>query len=82
MSDYPPVLVTAYYNHEHVKGKEDILEQPSVPKLIDGPHHLLTGATYDAIALFSARNCVEPKSYRIALSSAQALDKYAAMQHE
>jgi hypothetical protein len=54
------------------KTKEDIFEQPSVPDLIIGPHHIPLGATPIAIVLLSARYCVEPKSYRAALSNAQA----------
>jgi hypothetical protein len=50
--------------------------------MITGPHHIPAGATPDAIALLSARECVEPKSYRAALSSAHAHEWLAAMQQE
>jgi hypothetical protein len=53
-----------------------------VPIPITGPSHLLKGSAYDALALPSVRDCVEPKSYRVALSNAQAQDWQAAMQHE
>jgi hypothetical protein len=62
ISVYPPVLVTACCDPEEVKAKEDIFEQPSVPGLITGPHHIPACATPDAIALLSTRGCVEPKT--------------------
>jgi hypothetical protein len=79
MPDYPPVLVTACCDPEHGKSKEDIFEQPSVPNLITGPHHLPAGASLDSIALLSARDSIEPKSYRDALSIAHAPQWQAAM---
>jgi hypothetical protein len=81
MSSYSPVLVTAYCDPEKGKSKEDIFEQPSVPILIIGPHHIPTCAALDAIALLSARHYVEQKSHRAAISSAQAPEWQAAMQH-
>jgi hypothetical protein len=72
MSEHPPVLVTACCDPEHGKAKEYIFEHPSVPGLIIGPHHIQACAKHDAIALLSARYCAELKSYRAALSIAQA----------
>jgi hypothetical protein len=46
------------------------------------PQYLSAGATVDTIALLSARDCVELTSYRAALSSEQAPEWQAAMQHE
>jgi hypothetical protein len=82
MAEYPPVLVTACCDHEQGKAKEDIFELPFVPDLINGPHHIPTGASPSAIALLSARDCVEPKTRRATLASAQALDWQAAMEQE
>jgi hypothetical protein len=82
MSDYPPTLVTAFCDPKEAKAKEDILEQPHVPELITGPPHTPAGTSPTAVALLSARDCVEPKSYRAALDSAQAPQWQAAMQHE
>jgi hypothetical protein len=45
-----------------------------VPDLVIGPHHIPACASHAAVALLSARDCVEPKTYRAALYSAQALD--------
>jgi hypothetical protein len=49
---------------------EDIFEQPHVPDLIIGPTHTHAGTSPLAVALLSARECVEPKSYRAALDNA------------
>jgi hypothetical protein len=82
MSDYPPTLVTACCDPEHGKAKEDIFEQPHVPDLIIGLPHTPAGTSHIAVALLSARDCVESKSYRAALDSAQAPQWQAAMQQE
>jgi hypothetical protein len=82
MSAYPPTLVMAFCDHEHGKAKEDIFEQPSVPDLISGPPHTPFGTSSTTVALLSARECVEPKSYRAALDSAQAPQWQAAIQQE
>jgi hypothetical protein len=66
MSAYPPTLVTACCDPEQGKAKEDIFEQPHVPDLITGPPHTPCGTSPNAVALLSARECVEPKSYRAA----------------
>jgi hypothetical protein len=62
MSEYPPTLVTACCDHDQGKAKEDIVEQPYVPDLIIGPPHTPAGTSPTAVALLSARECVEPKS--------------------
>jgi hypothetical protein len=53
-----------------------------VDALINGPAHRPPGTSDSTIAMLSARDCVEPTSYRIAISSAQAQEWQAAMQHE
>jgi hypothetical protein len=82
MSDYPPTLVTACCDPEQGKSKEDIFEQPHVPDLITGTPHTPAGTSPTAVALLSARECVEPKTYRAALDSAQAPHWQADMQQE
>jgi hypothetical protein len=82
MSDYPPTLVPECCDRDHGKAKEDIFEQPHVPDLITCPPHTPAGATPTAVALLSARECVEPKSYRAALASAQTPEWQVDMQHE
>jgi hypothetical protein len=82
MSDYPPVLVTACCDLEQGKVKEGMFKHPSVPCLIIGPHHLRAGETHVVVALLSARDGIEPKSYRAALSNAHATEWQAAMQQE
>jgi hypothetical protein len=82
MSGYPLTLVTACYDHEHGKAKEDIFEHPHVPGLITGPPHTPAGTSPTAVALMSARKCVQLKSYRAALDSSKAPQWQAAMQHE
>jgi hypothetical protein len=72
MSEYPPTLVTAWCDPDQGKAKEDIFEQPHVPDLIIGPPHTHAGTSPTAVALLSARECVEPKSYRAAMDSAHA----------
>jgi hypothetical protein len=70
MAEYPPVLVTACCDHEQGKAKEDIFELPFVPNLINGPIYIPAGASPAAVALLSARDCVEQNICRVALSSA------------
>jgi hypothetical protein len=82
MSDHPRVLVATCCDPKTGQHSEDIVVQPDVVTLIFGPPHLPAGATPLDIALFSARDCVEPTSYRDALTIAHALDWQAAMQHE
>jgi hypothetical protein len=82
MSDYPPTLVTACCDPEHGKAKEDIFEQSHVPDLITSPPHTPAGTSPTAVALLSARECVEPKSYLAALDNAHAPQWQAAKQHE
>jgi hypothetical protein len=82
VSDYPPTLVTACCDPEHGKAKEDIFEHPHIPDLISGPPHTPAGISPKAVGLLSARECVEPKSYRAALDSAQAPKWQAAMHQE
>jgi hypothetical protein len=41
-----------------------------VPDLITCPPHIHAGTSPTAVALLSARECVEPKSFRAALDSA------------
>jgi hypothetical protein len=53
-----------------------------VPDLITGPHRVPAEASPSAVALLSARDCVESKSYRTALSNAQAPYWQAAVQQE
>jgi hypothetical protein len=62
--------------------KEDIFEHPHDPDLITSPPHTPTGTSPTAVALLTARECVEPKSYRAALGSALAPRWQAAIQHE
>ena len=82
MAEYPQVLVTACCDPNQRKAKEDISELPFVPDLIIGPHHIPPAASPSAVALRSARDCVEPKTYRAALSTTQAPSRQAAMQQE
>jgi hypothetical protein len=72
MSDDQPTLVTACCDHEHGKAKEDIFELPHVPDLIIGPPHTPAGTSPTAVAVLSARDFVEPKTYRAALNNAPA----------
>jgi hypothetical protein len=58
----PPTLVTYSCGPEHRKAKEDIFEHPHVPDLSTGPPHTHAGTSPTAVALLSARKCVEPKS--------------------
>jgi hypothetical protein len=82
MAGYPPVLVTAWCALKQGKAKEDIFELSFLPDLITGPHYIPPGASPSAVALLFARDCVEPKTHRAALSGAQAPNWQAAMQQE
>jgi hypothetical protein len=82
MAEYPPVRVTTCCDPEQGKAKEDIFELPFVPDLVTGPHHIPEGVSPATVTLLSARDYVEQRTYRAALSSAQAPDWQAAMQHE
>jgi hypothetical protein len=79
MSEYPPTLVTACCDPDQGKAKEDIFEQPHTPDVITGTPHTPAGTSPTAVALLSARECVEPKSYLAALDSAHAPQWQAAM---
>jgi hypothetical protein len=70
--DYPPTLVTACFDPYQGKAKEDIFEHPHVPDLITSPHHIPAGTSPIAVALLSAREWVDPKSYQAALDNAKA----------
>jgi hypothetical protein len=61
MAEYPPVRVTTCCDPDQGKAKEDIFELPLVPDLVTCPHHIPAGASLDAVAFLSARDCVEPK---------------------
>jgi hypothetical protein len=80
--DYPPVLVTTCCDPDQGKAKEDIFEHPFVPDMVIGPHHILADASHATVALLSARECVEPKSYRDALAGAHTPESHVAMQQE
>jgi hypothetical protein len=82
MSDNPPVIVMACCDPDHGKAKDDIFEQPFMPHLISGPHRIPACASHAAVALLSARECSEPKSYRDALAIAQAHEWQAAIQQD
>jgi hypothetical protein len=71
MSEYSVILVMVCCDLEHGKAKADIFEQASVSGLITGSHHIPAGTLFGTIALLSARACIEPKTYRAALCSAQ-----------
>jgi hypothetical protein len=77
--DHPRVLIAMCCNHEEGQPIEDIVVQPDMATLITAPLHLPAGATPPDIALLSARHCVEPTSYRDALTSAQATGWQATM---
>jgi hypothetical protein len=53
-----------------------------VPDLITSPPHTHAGTSPTAVALLSARECVEPKSYRATLDNAQAPQWQATMQQK
>jgi hypothetical protein len=76
------MFVTACYDFEQGKAKEGIVEQLNVVTLITRPRHFPTGASTDAIALFSAKDCVDPTSYLVALSCAQATELQSTMEHQ
>jgi hypothetical protein len=76
------VFVTACCDLEQGKTKEDNVEQLDVATLITGPPHLPTSSPADAVPLLSAMDCVEPTSYRAALSIAQAPKWQTKMQYE
>jgi hypothetical protein len=79
LSDHPHVLVATRFDHEEGKATKDLVAQPDMATLTSSPQHLPAGATSRAIALLSARDCVEPTSYRAALTRAQAPDWHIAM---
>jgi hypothetical protein len=82
LSDYPPTLVTTCCDLEQGKAQEDIFELPHVPDLVTGPPDTPADTSPTAVGLMSARECVEPKSYRAALDNAQAPQWQATMQQE
>jgi hypothetical protein len=65
LSAYPPVYVTACYELEQGATKEDIVEHAILALTVAAPPHQPAGT---AVALLSARDYVEPASYRAALS--------------
>jgi hypothetical protein len=80
LSDHPRVFVATCCDPKEGKATEDIVAQPDMATLITCPPHLPTGTTTYGIALMSARDRVEPTSYRAALTGAQAYDLQTAMQ--
>jgi hypothetical protein len=82
LSDHPRVFVATRCDHEEGKATEDIVAQPYLATFIVGPPHVPAGATLASVALLSVRDCVEPTSYRAALTNAQVSDWQTTMQHE
>jgi hypothetical protein len=80
--DHPRVFVTTCCDHEEGTATEDIVAQPDLADLVTCPPHVPPGATPADVALLSARDCVEPASYRGVLNSAQAPYWQTAMQQE
>jgi hypothetical protein len=74
LSVHPCVFVATYCDPEEGKATEDIVAQPDLATLIADPPHVPAGATPCEGALLSAKDCVEPTSYRVALTSDQASD--------
>jgi hypothetical protein len=79
MSAYPPVYVTACCDPKQGVAREGIVEQPNLAFTVFAPPHQPAGTV---VALLSARDCVEPASYRAALSGDQSAEWQVAMQHE
>jgi hypothetical protein len=79
LSAYLPIYVTACCDSEQGVAIQDIVEQPNSGFTVVAPPHQHVGIV---VALFSARDCFEPASYRAALSSDQSAEWHAAMQHE
>jgi hypothetical protein len=73
------VFVATCCDSEEGKATKDIVEQPDMATLITGPLHLLAGATISDMTFMSAMDCVEPTSYRVALTIAKASDWQTAM---
>jgi hypothetical protein len=71
LSVYPPVYVTACCDHEQGVARDDIVEKPNLAFTFAAPPHQHAGT---AVALLSARDCVEPALYRAALSSDQSAE--------
>jgi hypothetical protein len=82
MFDHPGVFVATCCDPEEGKATADIVAQSDLATLIAGPPHVLAGATPFEVALLSAKDCVEPTSYRDALTSDQASDSQPVMQEE
>jgi hypothetical protein len=59
----PSSVVTASRDHVQGKAEADIVEEPNVPTLTNGPPHISLRVHWLAIALISATACVEPTSY-------------------
>jgi hypothetical protein len=76
------MFVATYCEPEEGKAIKDIVAQPDLATLIDGPPHVAAGATPSDVALMLARDCVEPTSYRAALTKTQTPKWQIAMQHD
>jgi hypothetical protein len=81
LSDHPRMFVATCCEPEEGKATKDIVAQPDMATLIDGPPHVAAGATPSYVALMLARDCVEPTSDRAALTNAQAPNWQTTMQH-
>jgi hypothetical protein len=80
LSASSPVYVNACFDPKQGGGREDIVEQPNLALTDAAPPYQPHDTT---IAMLSARDCVEPASYRAALSSDQSANEWhVAMQHE
>jgi hypothetical protein len=80
LSDYSRVFVATCNDPEEGQTIDDFVAQPNMAT--QAHPHLPAGATTPGIALMSARDCVEPTSYRAALANAQAHAWHAVMQQE
>jgi hypothetical protein len=79
LSAYPPIYITACSDPEQRVAREDIVEQPNLAFTVAAPPHQPAG---NVVALLSARDGVEPASYRAALSNDQSAELQVAMQQE
>jgi hypothetical protein len=79
MSAYLPVYVIAFCDPKQGFAREDIVEQPNLAFTVAPPPQQHAGIV---VSLLSARDCVEPASYRAALSIDQTAEWQVAMQHE
>jgi hypothetical protein len=79
LSAHPPVYVIACCGPKQGVAREDIVEQPNLAFTVAAPPHQPVGIV---VALLYARDCVEPASYRAALSIDHYTEWHVAMQHE